>query len=239
MARVQLFVGQIRPLPESGRPTGMYKQPVVATLQLGPLGLAGDQQADPRVHGGPEKAVHLYPARHYAELARAFPDAAPLLVPGSIGENLSSAELDERDVRVGDVWRLGNALLQACQPRNPCWKIDERFGCQGMAAFIVAQRITGWYWRVVQPGLVEPGDALELAQRTPRAATLREALDTWHAPQPSVGDLQRLAQTPGIAAHWRSRIEQRVAWLLAQAPAAAQEGQAPAPVKAPAPRPSP
>ena len=231
MARVQLFVGQIRPLPESGRPTGMYKQPVVATLQLGHLGLAGDQQADPRVHGGPEKAVHLYPARHYAELARAFPDAAPLLVPGSIGENLSSAELDEHDVRVGDVWRLGQALLQACQPRNPCWKIDERFGCRGMAAFIVERRITGWYWRVVRPGMVEPGDTLELARRTPEAPTLREALDDWHAPQADIARLRRLADTPGIALHWRSRIEQRVAWLLAQ--------EAAPPINPPAPLPSP
>ena len=69
MARITLFTGGIQPLPESGRPTGMYKTRVDVPIALGPEGFAGDQQADRRVHGGPEKAVHLYPARHYARLA--------------------------------------------------------------------------------------------------------------------------------------------------------------------------
>lgn len=219
MAHVKLFVGDVQPLPESGRPTGMYKQPLCGPMQVLRDGFAGDQQADRRVHGGPEKALHLYPARHYARLARAFPDAAALLVPGSIGENLSSDELDEGDVRVGDAWSLGEALLQVCQPRNPCWKIDERFGCRGMAAFIVEQRIPGWYWRVLRPGLVSPGDTLERVAGEPGAPTLREALDTWHAQPAPIEALRRLADTAGIALHWRARIEQRIAWLLAQAPA--------------------
>ena len=69
MARITLFTGSIRPLPDSGRPTGMYKTPVTAPIALGIEGFSGDQQADRRVHGGPDKAVHLYPARHYARLA--------------------------------------------------------------------------------------------------------------------------------------------------------------------------
>src|SRR5574343_1304600 len=83
MANISLFIGGIRPLPESGRPTGMYKQPANCPLELGPEGFVGDQQADRRVHGGPDKAVHLYPARHYARLAARFPEAGALLVAGS------------------------------------------------------------------------------------------------------------------------------------------------------------
>ena len=71
MNRISLFIGGIAPLPASGRPTGMFKQPVTATLELAQEGLAGDAQADRRAHGGPEKAVHLYPATHYARLAGA------------------------------------------------------------------------------------------------------------------------------------------------------------------------
>ena len=88
MANISLFIGGIRPLPESGRPTGMYKQPANGPLELGPEGFVGDQQADRRVHGGPDKAVHLYPAAHYARLAGRFPAAASQLVIGSMGENL-------------------------------------------------------------------------------------------------------------------------------------------------------
>lgn len=215
MARISLFIGGIRPLPESGRPTGIYKEAVSAPVELGEEGFAGDRQADRRVHGGPEKAVHLYPATHYARLVARFPEAAAQLVPGSLGENLSTPDLGEADVRLGGIWRLGGARLQVCQPRNPCWKIDERFATEGMAAFIAEQRLTGWYWRVISPGRVSPGD--ELLPETPAAEnfTLAEAMAVWHAHRPVLAELERLAATPGIAGQWRQKIVQRIDWLRA------------------------
>jgi MOSC domain-containing protein YiiM len=211
MAHVSLFIGGIRPLPESGRPTGIYKQAVSAALELGREGFSGDQQADRRVHGGPDKAVHLYPAGHYAKLAGRFPEAAGQLVIGSLGENLS-AEMDENDVRIGDIWRLGTARLQVCQPRSPCWKIDERFGCAGMAAYIAEHRLTGWYWRVLTPGRVAPGDALAL-ESAADTFTLAEAMLRWQAHRPALADLDKLAAAPGIAENWRQKIVSRAAWL--------------------------
>ncbi|MBL8429382.1 MAG: MOSC domain-containing protein [Dechloromonas sp.] len=213
MAHVSLFVGGIRPLPESGRPTGMYKQPAAGPLELGSEGFVGDMQADRRVHGGPEKAVHLYPARHYARLAERFPDAAPHLVIGSLGENISTADLDENDVRIGDIWRLGSAELQVCQPRNPCWKIDERFASDGMAAFIGEHRLTGWYWRVIVPGRVAPGDSLDLLHPAVGSFTLAEAMLCWQAHRPDLADLERLVASPGIALNWQQKVIMRVDWL--------------------------
>lgn len=215
MVEVLIFVGGVRPLPESGRPTGMYKTLVWCDIELGHEGFAGDQQADRRVHGGPEKAVHLYPARHYQRLASRFPEARPGLVPGALGENLSTEDLDENDVRIGEVWKLGSAQLQVCQPRNPCWKIDERFSCNGMAAYIAEARLTGWYWRVIQPGRITPGDTLELLQAAPTAPTLHEAMLLWQEHRPSLSELERLAQAPGIASGWRDKINQRLSWLKA------------------------
>jgi MOSC domain-containing protein YiiM len=212
MAHISLFIGGIRPLPESGRPTGIYKTPVSAPLHLGPEGFAGDQQADRRVHGGPDKAVHLYPSAHYATLAAQFPAAAGQLVPGSMGENIATADLRETDVRPGDIWHLGKARLQVCQPRSPCWKIDERFGCDGMAAFVAEQRLTGWYWRVLTPGEVAPGDELLLEQAAD-CPTLSAAMELWQEHRPDLAELARLAAIDGIAANWRSKIEQRLAWL--------------------------
>lgn len=213
MAQVSLFIGGIRPLPESGRPTGMYKQPVSGEIELGPEGFIGDQQADRRVHGGPEKAIHLYPAAHYIRLAERFPDAAEHLVVGSLGENISTAELNENDVRIGDIWCLGSALLQVCQPRNPCWKIDERFAVDGMAAFIAENLLTGWYWRVISPGRVAPGDSLEPMQVADGAFTLLEAMLCWQAHRPALADLEKLADTPGIASNWKQKITARLEWL--------------------------
>ncbi|PKO87910.1 MAG: MOSC domain-containing protein [Betaproteobacteria bacterium HGW-Betaproteobacteria-12] len=212
MAPISLFIGGIRPLPESGRPTGIYKTPVSAPLYLGSEGFVGDQQADRRVHGGPDKAVHLYPGGHYATLAKRFPEAAGQLIPGSMGENIATTELDEGDVRPGDIWRLGAARLQVCQPRSPCWKIDERFASDGMAVFIAEQRLTGWYWRVLTPGLVAPDDELRLEQAAD-SPTLAAAMQLWQAHRPDLTELARLAAVDGIAANWREKIEQRLAWL--------------------------
>lgn len=225
-ANISLFVGGIRPLPESGRPTGMYKQAVGGPIELGPEGFAGDQQADRRVHGGPDKAVHLYPAAHYAKLAARFPEVAGQLAVGSIGENISTGDLDENDVRLGDIWQLGTARLQVCQPRSPCWKIDERYACDGMAQFIAEQRLTGWYWRVVTPGAVGPGDALLLERSDPAAFTLAEAMLLWQAHRPSLAAMEKLEATPGIADNWRQKIANRLVWLRKHA------DQAPPPVTA-------
>jgi len=213
MAQVQLFIGQVQPLPVSGRPTGMYKTRVHAPIELGLNGFAGDHQADLRVHGGPEKAVHLYPSTHYAKLAARFADAAPLLVPGSMGENISTPDLDEHDVRLGDVWQLGEALIQVCQPRNPCWKIDERFTADGMALFIDQTLLTGWYWRVLQPGIVNPTDTLQLHQAARHAPTLHEAMTLWRAHPPLLDQLSELAEVHGIAKVWQDKIRQRVSYL--------------------------
>ena len=221
MAHISLFVGDIRPLPESGRPSGIYKQPATGPLELGPEGFIGDHQADRRVHGGPEKAVHLYPSRHYAQLATRFPEAAAQLVPGSLGENIATADLDESDVSIGDIYRLGSARLQVCQPRNPCWKIDERFASDGMALFIAEQRLTGWYWRVLTPGRVEPGAELILEQAASNSLTLAAALLLCQTHRPPLAELAALAAAPGIAQGWQQKLETRLAWL--------RQNQAPSP----------
>lgn len=217
MANVCIFIGGIKALPESGRPTGMYKSRVTGVAEIGVEGFVGDQQADRRVHGGPEKAVHLYPARHYEALASRFPEARAMLKPGSMGENLSTADIDERDVRVGEVWRLGTARLQVCQPRTPCWKIDERFGCDGMTAYVADRLLTGWYWRVLQTGRVSPGDTLDLVAPATDAPTLRDAMLLWSEHRPPIAELEKLAHLPGIGKRWRDKIEQRLDWLKREA----------------------
>jgi MOSC domain-containing protein YiiM len=168
----QLFMGGIRPLPPENQPTGIFKRALEMPVWLGREGLAGDAQADRRVHGGPEKALHQYPVAHYARLAAAFPAAAPLLVPGSIGENLSVPGWDEGNVCVGDLFRLGDALIQVSRPRSPCWKIDRRYGVDGMMRLIADEGITGWYFRVIEEGSVEPGCTFELVERLAQSIPL-------------------------------------------------------------------
>lgn len=211
MPDVLIFSGRIRSLPESGRPSGIFKTRAPFPVEIGPLGLLGDEQADRRVHGGPDKAVHYFPRPHYARLAARFPEVADAVVAGSIGENLS-ADLVESEVRIGDIWHIGTARLQVCQPRNPCWKIDDRYGVDGMAKFLAEQRIAGWYLRVLAPGTVHTDDRLTI-ETASGAPTLGEALALLAEHRPSLEQLAALLQSPALADNWRQAIGKRLAWL--------------------------
>lgn len=213
MAVVILYTGGIRPLPPENQPTGMFKRERLEPVWVGLEGLAGDAQADRRVHGGPEKALHQYPVAHYARLARAFPQAAALLVRGSIGENLSVAGWDEENVCIGDVFRLGAARIQVSQPRSPCWKIDRRYGVDGMTRLIDEEGITGWYFRVLEEGEVAPGCAFELLERPAPDVTTAQLWRSWRAHRPYPAALEALAATPGLAPNWVKKLTERAAWL--------------------------
>lgn len=214
---VTIYLGGIRPLPPENQPTGMFKRECAQPVWLGREGLAGDAQADRRVHGGPEKALHQYPVGHYAKLAVAFAEAAPLLAPGSIGENLGEAGWDETNVCIGDVFRLGDARIQVAQPRSPCWKIDRRYGVEGMAQFIAEHGLTGWYCRVVEEGAVEAGCAFELIDRPAAEVTLAHVWRLQRAHRPALAELEALARTPGLSPNWAKKVAERIDWLRSNA----------------------
>lgn len=130
-------------------------------VQVHAEGLAPDEQADRRVHGGPEMALHLYPLDHHAWWRETIGDHPALGEPGGFGSNLTVTGLLEDAVHIGDRFRLGTALIEVSQPRQPCWKIEHRFGHKGMVAAIIATARCGWYFRVLKPGEVAAGDSLE------------------------------------------------------------------------------
>jgi len=214
MISVSVFTGHVAPL-SGGRPSAIVKYPAALPLACSKSGLAGDEQADLRVHGGPEKAVHFFPAAHYRRLVTLFPEAAAQFLPGSMGENLCG-ELDEAGVHIGDIWQIGSVHLQVCQPRVPCWKIDERFAMDGIAERIAAERICGWYWRVTQTGHISPGDGLCLLDRPSTSMPLRDALALCAEHRPDHDAFSRLIAAPGIATQWQRKLAQRQEWLRTQ-----------------------
>jgi MOSC domain-containing protein YiiM len=217
MTTVQRFIGGLTRLDDEGQSTGIYKQRVEGSIQLGNEGFFGDMQADRRVHGGPEKAVHHYPAESYRTLADRFPAAADQLTPGSIGENLSTFGWDESSVCIGDIFRLGETMLQVSQPRSPCWKIDHRYGLEGMARFIGESGLTGWYYRVLETGEVASGAHFELTERLPGAVSLTELWQHWREHRPDPDALARLVEAPGLTPGWQKKLLDRLNWLRANA----------------------
>ena len=210
-----VFTGQVRAMPGDGRPTAIFKEPVIGRMRVGTEGLEADRQADRRVHGGPEKAVHHFPLETHARLAQEFPEAAPGLVAGAFGENISTAGADESTVCIGDVFRLGSARVQLCQPRTPCWKIEARHGVEGMTRHVAEAGIAGWYYRVLAVGEVGTGDDCELIERAAGAITLTEFWRIVNTHRPALDDLQRLRMAPGLAGNWQRKLGDRLDWLRA------------------------
>jgi MOSC domain-containing protein YiiM len=213
MTNVRLFIGGLTRIDEHGQWTGIYKHEVGAPLLLSVDGLAGDFQADRRVHGGPEKAVHHYAVENYGHLAERFPAIAAQLVAGSLGENVSASGFDERTVHIGDIFRLDRALLQVSQPRSPCWKIDHRYACAGLARTITETGLTGWYYRVLEPATVSNGAPLELVESPAGAVSLAEFWRGWREHRPDPASLERLSAAAGLAANWQKKLIDRGRWL--------------------------
>ncbi|MBB3224980.1 MOSC domain-containing protein [Pseudoduganella umbonata] len=163
-----LFTGPARPLSRTGHPnvaSGIVKSARPGPVRLSLTGLEGDEQGDRAYHGGLEKAVHHYAGEHYAMWAARWPDSPVPLVPGAFGENVATFGMTEANVHIGDVFRLGSALLQVSQGRQPCWKLNRRFGRDDAAAAMQGSGRTGWYYRVLEEGVIARGNRFELAER--------------------------------------------------------------------------
>lgn len=152
--------GTARPF-NGAETSAIAKRPREGAVQVLAEGLAPDEQADRSVHGGPEMALHLYPLDHHAWWRAQIGDHAALDEPGGFGSNLGVFGLTEDMVHIGDRFACGSALIEISQPRQPCWKIEHRFGAKGMVALIVSTCRCGWYFRVIEPGEVTAGDTLE------------------------------------------------------------------------------
>ncbi|KAG6335372.1 hypothetical protein ID866_3709 [Astraeus odoratus] len=150
---------------DGSRPSAIAKVQVDGELSLTELGLVGDQQAEKKIHGGPDRALCHYPREHYQHWKTEFPEQADLFVAPAFGENLSTEGLTEKNVFIGDIYRWGDALIQVTQPRSPCFKLNYHFGIQDMSAQLQNAGKTGWLYRVVQAGQVSADAPLELASR--------------------------------------------------------------------------
>jgi MOSC domain-containing protein YiiM len=155
--------GRVQPLARST--SAIDKQPVSGPVHVHGLGLDGDEQADRRVHGGLDKALHCYPWAHYPAWRTALPGCPVLRAPGAFGENLCVERIDEHGVCIGDRWQIGSTLLEVSQGRQPCFKLNLRLGAPDMAARVQASLRAGWYLRVLQPGSLMAGDAILLVER--------------------------------------------------------------------------
>lgn len=187
--------------------TGLDKQPVDGPVYLGETNLEGDGQADLVHHGGKDKAVCVYIHEHYAHWNGQLQRELPL---GAFGENLTVTGLDEAEVQIGDVYRIGGAVVQVSQPRQPCYKLAEKYGLSQLPLWVQQTGFTGFYFRVLEQGFIAKGDAIELIRRAEGSVTLRFANDMLYHDKANVEGARKVLQAPGLSDSWRETFGKRL-----------------------------
>jgi MOSC domain-containing protein YiiM len=152
--------------------SGIFKSPVDGKVALRGYNLEGDRQADLTAHGGPYKAVYLYPSEHYSYWTQQLPGVD--LLPGVFGENLTTEGMDENAIHIGDRFRIGSAILQVAQPRMPCFKLGLRFNLPDMPKKFWNSNRPGIYFSVVAEGELERGDTIHQISEDPEHVSVAD-----------------------------------------------------------------
>ena len=209
--RISLFIGQSAEMNAELAPalvSAIDKHVAGNSLWCSFSGLEGDEQSDQRHHGGPDRALHYYPADHYPwwhNWQAALGLAAPRTPwqPAAFGENLSGLGLTEVEACIGDVYRLGEALIQISQPRSPCFKLNQRFGYGQMSQVMQLNGRCGWLLRVLEEGTVAPQETMELVDRPYPALTVKRTADILFNQLRDEADLLLLLENPALSPNWR------------------------------------
>src|SRR5580704_9363399 len=189
--------------------TGILKAPTDKPLTLKKLNFTGDGQADLSAHGGIDKAVYCYPIEHYDFWRREIGRA--ILPMGQFGENVTTEGLLESELRIGDILRMGTALVQVSEPRIPCYKLVMRMdaGSDFSVRFLAANH-TGFYCRVLEEGVVKRSNAITLLSSDMSSPTVREVIAATQFADRDPVALRRVVRARDISAKWRSRVRRMI-----------------------------
>lgn len=206
MSVLALLTG--RPVPFRDREySAIAKTPVTGPVRITWLGLEGDSVADPVHHGGWDKAIHLYPQDHYPFWKAHTGDHPVLNSCGAFGENIASSGLDEEQLCIGDRFTLGSAIVEVSHGRQPCSKLDHRFGRRDIMATVVKSARSGVYFRVIREGEAEAPTMMELIERPQPewsvARVFRLLIGGGHKGDKAA--VRQLADMPLLAEAWRAR----------------------------------
>ena len=188
--------------------TGIFKEPVAGRVKLRTLNLDGDRQADLSVHGGPEKAVYLYPSEHYEFWREEFPEME--LPWGMFGENFTTTGLLETETNIGDRFRIGSAEVVVTQPRMPCYKLGIRFGRTDIIRRFLASERSGFYLSVAAEGDVAAGDELELIEKNSAGVRVVDVTRLYSSDKSNVELLRRAITTEALPESWRNYFQERL-----------------------------
>ena len=189
--------------------TGIFKDPVHERVMLRRLNLDGDGQADLWGHGGAFRAVYVYSAENYDYWKREL--GRDDLAYGTFGENFTVEGMCDDEICVGDVFRIGGALVEVSQPRIPCYKLAIKMGLPGFQNRFLESRRVGFYFRVLQEGEVGPGDPVEPVSRDPQGMTVRQVNELLFFEKDDLEGTRRALSIPALSHGWKGSFEERLA----------------------------
>ncbi|CAM4308886.1 MOSC domain-containing protein [Lacicoccus alkaliphilus] len=187
--------------------TAIYRGKTNEAVYLTEKGFQNDEVGDKKNHGGPEKAVFCYTAGHYTDWRNALGQD---IGPGAFGENLAVTGLDETNVCIGDVYRIGEAEVQVSQPRRPCWRPARRHRIVDLALKIEESGRTGWYFRVIKEGCVENGDSIRLLERPNPEWTIDACNEVMYNQPENPGLAENLRDVALLAESWKKTMQKRL-----------------------------
>jgi MOSC domain-containing protein YiiM len=180
------------------------KTPVNETTFLTYLNFKGDEQADKKNHGGRDKAVCLYPAQHYRHWENHY--GISFSIP-AFGENITVEGIEETDAHIGDIFQLGEAIVQITEPRKPCYIIARTHGIDDFPAQVTASGFTGFYMSVLKEGNVTPGDTMALIERHPDEVSVSEVNDVRYNDRNNYNRIKRILNVDALSGSLRETLE--------------------------------
>src|SRR6185436_10762163 len=203
-------VGRPRIVRRDGEPvsTAIFKTPVTGRVKLQTLNLEGDRQADLSVHGGPTKAVYVYPVEHYDYWRGELPGME--LPWGMFGENFTTRGLNESEINIGDTFQVGTAIVMVTEPRMPCYKLGIRFGRADILKRFLASERTGFYLSVKKEGEVGTGDRIELIEQAEDSVRVSDITRLYGRDKNNRELLVRATQVAALPESWREYFQRRL-----------------------------
>lgn len=189
--------------------TGIFKEPVDQRTRADALGLEGDVQVDRENHGGADKAIYAYSVENYRHWEQALGRDTPFPY-GQFGENLTVTELPDEAVHIGDIFKVGASLLvQVTQPRVPCFKLGIRMGDPKFVGIFRHSGRVGFYLRVLEPGEVGAGDAIQPLQQDPAKVNIRDAMLAVNQGPRQREFIDKVLAVEALSQAWREDLEAR------------------------------
>ncbi len=207
---ISINVGHTRLIDWGGKlvSTSIFKQPVDGRVAVKYLNLAGDQQADLTVHGGPDKAVYVYPSEYYDFWRQELPGTE--LPWGVFGENLTTTGLLDETVNIGDLFRIGSAEVMVTQPRVPCYKLNLKFGRNDMVSRFAKSHYTGFYLAVVKEGDAGAGDSIICLKQDENLVKVADISRLYFEDRANLETMRRALEVPALAEVWKTYFKDQI-----------------------------